>query len=505
MRLAFLVAGATLACFSSSAFSADTPEHEWVTTPRDWASLLREDATALGDIIIDSHPGIHDVENPSFRTKVDESLNLALKRADTTSDAGGWWWALRAFVAGFDDGHVQIHLKATGFGFPTRWPGFLTAYRGSDHVVLDIDGGASEATKLSLGARLIACDGVQAEQLAIERIGAFRGRWFLESQRAMFGDWLFLSASNPWTPEMRHCSFESNGTREEIVLRWRPIEARELGARRARITRLTRSEFGIKILDDKGVWLTLPSFDGTPQSNSHASLTTILTELAGSREKLRSAPYIVLDLRGNGGGSSHWARELALEIWGEDWVEGHSPSGSMAADWRASAENIATIQHYLDEWTKAGEDAERITWARRIVDGMRTAKKSGLPYWRELGDAAIAPDEPKDAPPSQASSRVYVLTDPVCASACLDAVDFWKAMGAIQIGRETSADTVYMDVRDAILPSGLATVAIPMKVWRGRPRGNNVPHRPAHEFDGDMSSEAELTSWVRTLKQASRW
>jgi hypothetical protein len=81
----------------------------------------------------------------------------------------------------------------------------------------------------------------------------------------------------------------------------------------------------------------------------------------------------------------------------------------------------------------------------------------------------------------------------------LDAVDLWKAAGAIQVGRETSADTVYMDVREADLPSGLAQLAIPMKVWRGRQRGNNEPQRPAHVFDGDMTDTRALQAWIRTL------
>ena len=41
---------------------------------------------------------------------------------------------MRSFAAGFDDGHVQLGLTETGC-FPTRWPGFLTIYRGADPVV----------------------------------------------------------------------------------------------------------------------------------------------------------------------------------------------------------------------------------------------------------------------------------------------------------------------------------------------------------------------------------
>ena len=47
---------------------------------------------------------------------------------------------MRAFVAGFDDGHMQMGMKDQS-GFPTRWPGFLTVYRGADQVVANRDDG----------------------------------------------------------------------------------------------------------------------------------------------------------------------------------------------------------------------------------------------------------------------------------------------------------------------------------------------------------------------------
>lgn len=129
---------------------------------------------------------------------------------------------------------------------------------------------------------------------------------------------------------------------------------------------------------------------------------------------------------------------------------------------------------------------------------MTAARAAGEPYWRDM---AGPPSPRAEGPPAPrlTAGPVYVLTDPVCASACLDAVDLWKAAGAIQIGRETSADTVYMDVRSTDLPSGLARLTLPMKVWRGRARGNNEPQRPIHVFDGDMSDEAALRAWVRSL------
>ena len=175
--------------------TAPAPAQSWMTAPRDWSATLRHDATALHAIIIDSHPGVHDSRNPEFRARADAGLAGALRRAETTTDAGGWWWAMRAFVASFDDGHVQLGLTDQTRGFPARWPGFLTVYRGADQVVAARD--EADPGVPPMGARLIDCDGVPAAPLAEARIGTFRGRWFLESQHALLGDWQFMSPSNP--------------------------------------------------------------------------------------------------------------------------------------------------------------------------------------------------------------------------------------------------------------------------------------------------------------------
>ncbi len=472
-----------------------------MTADRDWSAALVHDATALHDIIADSHPGMHDPLNPGFRGKVDEGLALALRRARTTTDAGGWWWALRAYVASFDDGHVQIGMKDGSYGFPARWPGFLTAYRGANQVVADRL--ADDPAAPPLDARLIDCDGVGADRLAETRVGGFRGRWFLQSQHALLGDWVFLNASNPWITEMRECRFESGGQTRSYALNWRAIEAADLSARRNRLNQRFSPEFGLKTMDDGGLWLSMPSFNSAPGSTAYVALTALLAEAQAKQEALRTAPWVVLDLRGNGGGSSHWSDNLATLMWGDDWRRTHSPPSSDAVDWRASDDNIAEIVTFIDQLKAAGGDADVIAWGDKAITGMRAARAAGQVYWREADDApaeaSATPAQAGAAPVNPMRGRVFVLTDSGCGSACLDAVDIWKAAGAVQIGRETSADTVYMEVRDADLPSGLAGIGVPMKVYRGRARGNNEPQRPTYVYDGDMSDDAALAAWVRSL------
>lgn len=500
-RIAGLTPAVTALLLAGSAVAQTAaPEAGWMTAQRDWGQALRADATAIHDAIIDSHPGVYDEQNPGFRAQVDRGLVEAETRAATTTDAGGWWWALRAYVATFDDGHVQLGLSdQQGSGFPTRWPGFLTAYRNGQAVVATAV--EDEAGLPPVGARLQDCDGVPADRLAAERIGVFRGRWFLESQRLQFGDWLFMNASNPFTPEMRECRFEVDGATRAYALDWRPIESGPLSERRNAANRRGNYEFGMRRLDSGAFWLSMPSFDGTPDGEPARALTALLAEAEASQNELRAARYVVLDLRGNGGGSSHWSERLALTLWGDRYLRQNSLPPIEAIEWRASEANLAAIREFEAELTAAGatDDDERMRWARLIIAGMEDARAAGQPYWRdregpvEHGPAAALFLSPVRGP-------VYVLTDAGCGSACLDAVDVWKAAGAIQVGRETSADTVYMDIREQALPTGLARMWIPMKVWRGRARGNNEPQRPVHAYDGDLTDTAAVEAWIAGLR-----
>jgi hypothetical protein len=214
----------------------------------------------------------------------------------------------------------------------------------------------------------------------------------------------------------------------------------------------------------------------------------------------------VLDVRGNGGGSSEWPRKLGALVWGEDWVNAHGKDDSQV-DWRVSDANRAEIAGFGDALRRQPEpDKETLLWVDAIVAGLKDAKAKGLPLWRqpdssaEAGSLAQAPATPVASDLKALSgARVYILTDPACASACLDGVDLWKASGAVQVGRETSADTNYMEVRGQPLPSGLTTFNLPMKVYRGRARGPNQPQRPDHVFPGRMDDTPALERWIPSL------
>lgn len=490
---AALALAAALAA-AGAAFAQDAAPP--VPAPADWGQALAEDARAFHDLIADSHPGPVDRENPGFRALMDGGLRTALDRAETADSYADWYFALQEFSSSFNDGHLSLgNYQSMGHVWTSQWPGFLTGLEsGADgerhRVAFSRDPAAPP-----VGAVLVSCDGRPAAALAEEMAGRAAGRWSLASRRMAYAPTLFIDQTNPWVRRPEQCVFSVDGSERRYDLVWRdlPADVRDEGMAAARAPRHTAP---IALRDwDRGFWVELGGFNGDPESADGQRLTPLKAEIAARADEIRSAPAVVFDLRGNNGGSSSWINAMAESLWGEDWIAAHAPQSS-GVEWRASAGNLATIESYK---AVLGGDPEIMEWLVKITDGLSETRAAGRELWLQADD-----DEPAVAPASTPMrARAYVLTDYGCASACLDAVDLLKALGATHVGQETSADTVYMELRSEPLPSGRVVARIPMKVYRGRARGNNETHAPDHPWRGALSDTAGLEAWIAQLDAAA--
>lgn len=478
-----------LAAFAGPVMAQDAP----TPAPESWATALAEDARAFHDLILDSHPGPVDVENPGFNAHLDAGLMLALERARTADSYEDWYFALQEYAASFNDGHLAL-MDWAGMGhvWTAHWPGFLTGLRtgpdGERHeVVFSRDPAAPPE-----GAVLIGCDGRPAEALAAEVIGRGAGRWSLPSRRAIYASTLFVDQHNPWIQRAEQCEFRVGTGVRRYALTWRdlPDDVRDEGFAAARSPRFT-APIELRTWSG-GHWIGLGSFNGNPASEDGVALTALQAAVEARAGEIREAPAVVFDLRGNGGGSSAWINALATTLWGEAEVKARSPEAE-AVDWRTSEKNLATIEEYK---VLMGSNPEVLAWLNTIADGLRAARAEGQTLWRHAEEEAL-PAPP--AGPGLMKARIWVLTDSGCASACLDAVDLLKALGATQVGQETSGDTAYMEVRDEALPGGRVVARIPMKVYRGRPRGDNETHVPLHEWTGALADTAGIEAWLAGL------
>lgn len=465
-----------------------------VPAPADWGQALREDAQAFHDLIADSHPGPVDSENPGFAAQLEGGLRTALERARSADSYEDWYFALNEYQASFDDGHLNLHAFAKmGHQLPRRWPGFVTGLRADDqgrerHEVVF----SQEPSGPPLGAVLTACDGRPAEALAAEFVGRGAGRWNLRSRRSSFAGALFVDQGNPYVARPETCVFDVEGRSKTWRLAWRDLSL-ETQAEAFAAARSPLFTAPIEMRDwAGGTWISLGGFDGDPNGPDGKRLVPLLAEVAEKASDIRVAPRVVFDLRGNGGGSSGWITELAKTLWGKAWVEAKTPR-SEGVDWRTSADNLATIEGYKARFASRPEMME---FLNEVAAGMAEARAQGRELWRQAhGDGSAR----SETATTEMTARVFVLTDFGCASACLDAVDLLTALGAVQVGQETSADTLYMDVRSGPLPSRRVTATVPMKVYRGRARGSNVPATPTHVWNGALSDTAGIEAWIAGL------
>lgn len=488
MRRLALSLGFALAC--GSVVHAKSQVHTPATPASpDWSAALREDAQEIHDIIAGSHPGPVDPENPAFRDLLEQGLETALRRAKDARTYEDWYFALGQYAASFNDAHLSLsQFSANPNPWRLYWPGFLTIQQGEAHRVSYI----RDVSAPPLGAELVSCDGRSAEAFAAEFVGAGVGRWNLKARREIFSNTLFVDQTNPYVRRASTCILKVNGVEQSFDLQWRPLsnEERDEGLAAGRNLPFA-PPVGIRAYGEDGVWISMSSFDATRGSSSETALTALTETVTGQADDLRTKQIIVFDLRGNQGGSSIWISQMARVLWGDDWVAWRQIR-SQGADWRASQENLDEISSYR---TQMADNPTLLAWVNAVAGGLTGARASGTALWLQAsGDI-----RPSSAATTAMHARTYVLTDYGCVSACLDAVDLLTALGARHVGQETSADSLYMNAREQKLTSGRAAVVVPMKVYRGRQRGNNETAIPSAVWTGALADTEGLEAWIAEL------
>jgi len=463
---------------------------------RDWGEALRTDAAAAHSAIAGSHPGMVNPDDPDFAWINETQYALALERAEEADSFADYFYAMQHYVAAFNDGHLGYGVFGSTPDNEVKWPGFIVQDDGDRGLVVTL---AEDWSGVPVGARIVACDGRDAFQVGDDRIGARFGRWELASQRAMFGPMVMLDTGDPYVRPIGRCVVETAAGSRSVELDWREGGPGFYGRYNV-FPAPGRRLIVMRRLEDGTYWISLPTFNGNPESDDGQALRTVLSEIGGQADALRLAPAIVFDLRGNGGGSSAWSAEIARGLWGEGAFQ-RVPEPPMTVVWRASLGNLQSLRNAFRERDANGNlSIDTRAWYLRSIAGLEAAIANGDDRWV----IAPSPDGGAGADGGDLSyysprGNVFVLTDESCMSACLDAVDLWTRLGATPVGRETGADTVYMEIRSVRMPSGLGSMSLPMKFYIGRERGHNEPVKPAHRFDGDMNNTAALEAWIRSL------
>lgn len=479
-----------LSLLAGTAASADTAvDAKRVAAANHWRELARLDLDAAYELLKDSHPAMApELGDTAFIARVEAAYAEAKGRVEKIDS----FYGLRATLSAFGNSVGDKHVGA-GFGLMRQysiWPGFLVRAQGTDFVVTRAEGDKSNAP--AEGAKLVSCDDVAAQDFARARIGEFHANWDIEAQRATEAWRLFVNDRNPFVDPPKTCRFDFNGASSDVTIAWNGTSYDLIAPVIGRTNNNKGAGFGVRRLSNGAYWISMESLDEQAEA--------VLADTKRQAKVIAAAPYVVVDVRGNGGGSSSYGDRLA------DILLKSAPASVPAADeqggeaWRVSPGNAAAMEAFAADMKKNRSDnKDMVWWAEETAAMLRKGVQNGDRF---------VPALPRDLQPPKAfvdpsggapgTSNVYLLTDHACFSSCLLMTDTFKSRGAVHVGLPTDAATRYMEVRSETLPSRLASFSTLQKVAFGAPAWLG-PYEPAVRFGGDMSDTAALERWIQLL------
>ena len=454
-----------------------------------WQGLTRADVEAAYRILREDHPAsAESLGDTAFRQRLQTAYAEALERASRTDSPAGYFATLAAFAVAMGDKHISARPLLSAQ--TVDWAGIVIARRGDRWVVADEEQAAEGAPLL--GARLVDCDGVAADSLSERRLGTYRAVWSIGAQRVAAAPLLLIDDGNPFLERPRRCRFEQEGSLREVPLRWRTVRRAELAPRFALGVRRGAPGFGVRRLGD-GFWISLQSL------SDQAGPVVEAARLQATA--MRAAPFVVLDLRGNGGGNSLYGDQIAEVLYGTDFarrVRDEGPQCNTA--WRLSDRNLRRLDAFQQE-VVARMGAEQGAFFVQAYRDALAARAAGREF---SGPTTCPPSSPTVAsanaarPASAFAGRLVLLTDHVCFSSCLIVTDRFRRLGALHVGEETDAATRYYEVREDRLPSGLSMFSTLQALSPGSP-AQIGPFAPEVAYEGDIGDTGALEAWVQTL------
>ena len=449
-------------------------------TPAQWRQAAIADIEAAYQITLHNHPGTHDPANPAFAANLANARLAGLALAAKVRDGAGYLAALQRFNTQIHDGHAGVVVRQT-VKIPLRWPGFVAAWRGDGLLV-----SASEPGGPPSGARIEQCDGKSMAQLAASNVFAFDRRSEEQGHWWVYARDVFLDKGNPFITLPKRCRFSLNGKQTTQALTWRPLS--EQGQKwRADSYNGPTLPVGLSEPRKNLYWVSMPTFQ--PDDAQRDAYREMTAEVKEHRQRYLDADAMVIDLRDNQGGSSTWSLDFAQALWGEARVSRRLKvlTAGEQVWWRTSPGNIGYVREMADVLRKEKQDATAIE-IDAVAAGMQAAQQRGEKFYieQEPAVAITADDRAADLPgdPPAFTRPVYVVVPGQCASACLDALDYFTLFpNTTLIGAPSAADSTYMEVRGQPLASGLATVIVPNKVYVGRPRAAGYFYQPAIQMN----------------------
>lgn len=455
-----------------------------------WRALARIDGRAALALIRENHPGAQPVLHDTvFLENLDRAQRHLEERLAQVTNYDGYNAVMEGLAADFRDGHIWSQSLAKPRS--RTWTGMVVVREAGSWVIASQMPAPGKKADL-VGARIVSCDGMDADAWAKSRIGMFQADPGIEARLASSASWLLIDENNPFLKRPERCVFQRDGAAaQDVELFWGRTSTDMVDAAIEKSGGPASVGLGVESFG-KGYWISLGTL--RPEAND------LIAKVEGQKQALRRAPIVVVDLRGNGGGDSSFADRLATALVGERRMAAASFASSpcSGAYWRASPGNIESRLNRRAQ-VAASSSREALAHYDETTQQMEAAVHSGqafVPALPACASHAKPPSkaQPKKLPPSLLAGKLVIVTDRACFSSCLLAVDAFRRIGATQVGEATDMSTRYMEVRTTVLPSGLRNFSTLQKVAVGA--GDFGPYAPDRPFKGKMSDTAALRNWI---------
>jgi hypothetical protein len=453
-----------------------------------WAQMSAQDLASAKALIAVNHPAAIPGHDAEFEAALNGGYTSAMQLAAQVRSYDGYRAVLQRYAAGFADRHISSRALLES---PQRWPGFMVALGEDWRVVSSVDEAAPKP-----GTLLIGCDGVAALELAESRLRPTMSNWSIAAQRKRNSWRLLIDDGDPFVTVPKRCTFTNDaGERFEHALNWRSISVSELNAQMRVAVGRPKPDVSLSTFAD-GWWIRL----GTLVDDARP----VVDEVARRSAELRGGRFVVVDLRGNGGGSSIYPERIAEVLYGEQRTASvlkKIAAGPDATTWRVSAGNLATIEQYVSRFSRElGPDDWLVHELKRSQLAVSEALRDGAAVATVSHEVATKKKQSKARGPAP---LVILVTDRFCFSSCLMATDLFRGLGALHVGEETDQNTHYTEVRSIALPSGLSTFSTMQAIDRSHARRIG-PFTPTIVYSGRTDDDAAVRAWVSERVLGSR-
>lgn len=456
-----------------------------------WASLARADIEAIHRDVLGIHPGVRDPQNPGFVATMEGHYRTALDQAAAARSYLDWRGAVNGFIQSFRDGHTFVRYDAIPANL--RWPGFLIDGRGTGYVAALVE----DAPGVANGDPITACDGQPIADLLKARLDAREADWSKAPERLRQAWRGFIDYRIDGPPPIKACTIVHDGKPSEVTLKWRTTPTSSLIPRTGPLQRVPtpRRPIALSYRADGAALVSIGSF------GNETALGALAKTMTADQAKLRAAPYVIFDLRGNGGGNSTWGGTYGRILFGDPVVDALDAPAS-GKYFRASPQAVARLRLIAQEFIDDGPDmAEVAAYWTKIADRAAASPDGDTKLFTDY----VNPPAPKPSAPPVAAYRrpVYVLTDAGCFSSCIVAANILIKLGGINVGEVMGENEEYGEITGPIaLPSGLGRYWLPISIIRQRREDlGGTPVK--HAWSGAMDDDAGIYAWIAALPKAA--